>query len=463
MSCGSLNVAGAALGAAFSLLLYASIIQGFPHDVERTRYETTEAVVGQNITLPCTIESLPDLKLVNIEWRKKNNNSTKLALFSQGNGVHLFWPNVTIRIENANRLMGSYLHLPEVKKWDSGIYICDIATFPLGSFRRETELKIKDVEIMCDRDGSLEVSNGQNVTIHCQASLNAQYRWTKNKELVSENESLQLLWVTDAHAGVYILTVNTGNETVHKEFTIAVQRATTHLKTDPTTVLLQTESFSVPADNSFPTSLTTGLLTTDANVTWTTAIGSHVTDDSPDVITPGEDVTSFTSPTHFSATKFAVTQTDPYHSTTLSPGSAVFTSTQEMATDEAYKYQDISSKRPQVQSSTSGNITENYERPAATPTLNAGNNGTVVEDAAPSYLAVLIIIPVLVLIAVAGFLYRKRLLEQRMDLPPPFKPPPPPVKYTAARQRDIYTHNLPTSRCNSVTELTNMDQVCINI
>lgn len=72
----------------------------------------------------------------------------KLALFSQGHGVHLFWPNVTIDIEknHANKSTGSYLHLLEVKKWDGGIYICDVATFPFGSIRRETELKIKGEE-----------------------------------------------------------------------------------------------------------------------------------------------------------------------------------------------------------------------------------------------------------------------------------------------------------------------------
>ncbi|XP_035033708.1 cell wall protein DAN4 [Hippoglossus stenolepis] len=456
MSLGSLNVAGAALGAAFSLLLCASIIQGFRLDVERPRFVTREAVVGQNITLQCSVENLPDLNIVNIEWRKKNNE-TKLALFGEGHGVRLFWPNVTftLRYENASKLMVSHLQLPAVNKWDSGIYICDIGTFPYGSFRWETELKIKDaVEITCDTNSSLEVGNGQNVTIHCRASPDAQYRWTKNEELLSQNESLELLWVTDAHAGVYTLTVSTGNETVHKEFTIAVQTATTHAKTDPTTVSTQSyvteESFSVPADTSSTTSPTTGLLTTDANVTWTTA---NVRDDNPDATTAGEDVTSFTSPTHFSVTTSPVTQTDPYPSATLSPGGAVFTSTQEAASDRNYEYEDISlSIRPQGESSTSGKSTEQYERPGTTPTLNTGNNGTGNKDAARTHLAVLIIVPVLVLIAVAGFLYRRRIIKQRMSLPPPFKPPPPPVKYSAATHHEMYKQTVPTSRCNSGAE-----------
>ena len=53
----------------------------------------------------------------------------------------------------------------------------------------------------------------------------------QNKTLVSENESLELRCVTDAHTGVYTLTVNTGNKSLHKEFIITVLTATTGLKT----------------------------------------------------------------------------------------------------------------------------------------------------------------------------------------------------------------------------------------
>ncbi|XP_062263023.1 T-cell surface protein tactile [Platichthys flesus] len=451
MSLGILNVAGAALGAAFSLLACASIIQGFQHDFLRPRYDTREAVVGQNITLQCFLENQPKLKIVNIEWMKKNKESTKLALFSENHGMHLFWPNLTLDIENSSKSMGSYLLLPEVNEWNSGIYICDITTFPYGTIRRETELKIKDVvEIMCDTNSSLEVGNGQNVTIRCRASPDAQYRWTKNEELVSQNESLELLCVTDAHAGVYTLTVSTGNETVHKEFTITVQTATTHSKTDPTAVSLQsyvTESFSVPADDSSTTSETAGLLTTDSNVTWTTANGS---DGTPDSTTAGEDVTSFTSPTHSSVTTSPVPQTDPSPSATSSPGGL---STQETVSDGGYEDGFFSSTRPQGETSTSGKMTELYERPGATPTLNTGNNGTGNKDAGRTHLVALIIIPVLVLIAVAGFLYRRRTIKQRMSMPPPFKPPPPPVKYSAATHHEMYRQAVPTSRCNSVAEI----------
>lgn len=53
----------------------------------------------------------------------------------------------------------------------------------------------------------------------------------KNKTLVSEDESLKLCSVTDAQSGVYTLTVSTGTESLHREFTITVLTATTSLRT----------------------------------------------------------------------------------------------------------------------------------------------------------------------------------------------------------------------------------------
>ena len=117
-------------------------------DVQIDHYEMTDAVVGQNVTLSCIIKRHLELKIVNIEWSKKNNEAaefTKLALYSSAHGFHSFWPNVTMELgyNNSNQSMGSYLHLPAVKKWDSGIYICDVATFPLGSIKAGTEVKIR--------------------------------------------------------------------------------------------------------------------------------------------------------------------------------------------------------------------------------------------------------------------------------------------------------------------------------
>lgn len=215
---------GNVLRLVLTLLLLASISQGI-QGVELFHYEKMEAVVGQNVSLPCTLKSATDNKIVSIEWSKETNKNTKLGLYSQFYGIHLFWQNITIQIEkNGTDVLGSHLKLSDVKKSDEGIYVCDMATFPAGSRRVKTQLIIKDdIKIMCDVNGTVEVHNGENVAIRCTSFPNAQYTWTKNDELLSETESLELWWVTDADAGVYTLTVNTGSKRVRKEFVVTVQ------------------------------------------------------------------------------------------------------------------------------------------------------------------------------------------------------------------------------------------------
>lgn len=48
---------------------------------------------------------------------------------------------------------------------------------------------------------------------------------------MSEQESLELLWVTEADAGVYTLTVKAGSTSLHKEFIIRVLTTTTGWRT----------------------------------------------------------------------------------------------------------------------------------------------------------------------------------------------------------------------------------------
>ncbi|KAL3042930.1 hypothetical protein OYC64_020780 [Pagothenia borchgrevinki] len=475
MSLESLNMAGGVLGTAFSLLLLASITQGL-QDVDILHYEKMEAVVGENVTLPCIIQGSPSLTIISVEWRKNKSGNTKLAVYAPTHGLSQLWPNVTMQ----NVPNGSYLHLHSVETWDSGLYICDITTFPLGSFRSETELEIKEeVKLLCNAESIVEVHPGENVTIACTAFPVDHYKWTKNNTLVSEIQSLELWLVTEAHSGIYTLTVNKGNESVHKEFSITVLTATTSLMTDLMTAPPQSnvteEGLITSADSGLPTSLTTGRPNIDGNVTWTMNMSTDVTDDDPNSrnVTDGAHMTHLTDDTHISVTSSPVTHTDSYHfnsstdqeingthnpntstfsdqsvpsnpTTTLSNGNKVFRSTQETKNE-----------------SMGGN-------PVSTPTPSTGNTTVDIEDGdfggvQSDVLLALIIVPILLLIVLAGFIYRRKIKRERMDLPPPFKPPPPPIKYTAARRRDIYTEPLPTSRCNSVIEPNDMKQMFMNI
>ncbi|XP_039889131.1 nectin-3-like protein isoform X2 [Simochromis diagramma] len=188
MSIGTLKMTGNVLRMVLTLLLLAPISQGI-QGVELFHYEKMEAVVGQNVSLPCTLKSATDNKIVSIEWRKETNKTTKLVLYSQFYGFHLFWQNITIQIEkNGTDVLGSHLKLSDVKKSDEGIYVCDMATFPDGSKKVKTQLIIKDdIKITCDVNGTVKVHNGENVTIRCTSFPNAQYRWTKEANVCAKS------------------------------------------------------------------------------------------------------------------------------------------------------------------------------------------------------------------------------------------------------------------------------------
>ncbi|KAI3373698.1 hypothetical protein L3Q82_022284 [Scortum barcoo] len=410
---------------ALSLLLLASITQGV-QDVEVFHYEKVEAVVGQNVTLPCLLKKGTNFKIVNIEWRRTKHENEKLAVYNPSYGHHLFWPNITIQPEEDQ---GAYLHLHGVSKWDSGIYICDFTTFPNGVIRSETELKIKDVdvELMCDVNNTVEVHAGEDVTIHCSAFPNAQYRWTKNKTLVSENESLQLRWVTDAHAGVYTLTVNTGNRSLQREFIITVLTETTSLRTDLVTPQPNVTEGSLVSLTTWPT---TGLSATDTNITWTTS--TDVTDDplNPSNATiPAGETTSFINHTHITVTSSPPTHTDPYH---LSNSSY-----QEMNVTHRFETSTFSDHffgpTQEIGNESVGSIMDN----AGFTTRSTGKVKKEDKDTGgvrTHLFLMLIIIPVLLLIAVASFLCRREMIRQRFSKLGLFGAP--------SQEEDHYFHNL---------------------
>ncbi|KAM4546053.1 uncharacterized protein PAE49_018480 [Odontesthes bonariensis] len=460
-------MAGNALGIVSCLLLLASIIQGL-RDVELIHLETLEVVAGENITLPCIVKDVYDLKIISMEWRK--DGGTKLAVTSPEFGQNKFWPNVTIQnVKHGKKtLIGSYLHLPEAGKWDSGIYSCEITTFPFGSIKNETKVTVKDdIKIVCDAAETVEVHYGENTTIRCTAFPDAQYKWTKDNKTVSENESLELWRVTAAHAGVYKLTVNAGDQSLHKDFIISVLTATTSLRADPATVSPQAPTES--AHSSFTTSLTTGLAT---DVNWTARPNA-----SDVAVTDAGHLTSSTVLPTISVPSSPATHSDTYHSLSSTASStdvtAVFKSTPKMSRNETRNESKIHTMQPEdifsvstEESSTVGSISQNSEHPDALPTGTVRTTVFVTENKGTErshLLPVVIIIIMLLLIAVVGFFCRRLIMKKRMDLPPSFKPPPPPIKYSAARQSDTFTQTYPTSRCNSIVETKEMRPIFIKI
>lgn len=110
-------------------------------DAEIFRAEKMEALAGQDVTLPCAVEIDNSVHVSMIEWSRNRIKNEKLVLYSSDLGQRQFSPNVTLTVNMST--MAFHLRLHGVTKWDSGIYICSLSTFPLGSIRGETELKVK--------------------------------------------------------------------------------------------------------------------------------------------------------------------------------------------------------------------------------------------------------------------------------------------------------------------------------
>lgn len=110
-------------------------------DAEVFRYEKMEALAGQDVTLPCAVEINNSIHISMIEWSKKGNKKKKLALYSLGFEKKQFSPNVTLVVDE--NTTASHLRLHGVTKQDSGVYVCSLSTFPLGSIRGETHLKVR--------------------------------------------------------------------------------------------------------------------------------------------------------------------------------------------------------------------------------------------------------------------------------------------------------------------------------
>ncbi|XP_053703210.1 uncharacterized protein si:ch1073-15f19.2 [Synchiropus splendidus] len=325
-------MAGASLGAAFSLLLLASMTHGLQH----FSMEETE---GQNVSLRCTLGNVTDLKVVNMEWSKRENQSQKLALFAPLYGFNYFSSGVRLQVVygEAEQVRGSRLLLPSVKVRDSGLYVCDLTTFPAGSIRVETELRVKELTVWSSTADDI-----------ITPPTDAPARWT------------------------------TSGGTHH-------------------TVITTTEHRDWHDSTPGAVSLTAA---TDERVT--------LRDSSSD----GVDVLG------------SVSTAGAQGNTSISAGSGPTLGPAASHTE------------PQTDGAA----------PADLKTPSSPSVKTKEEGAAHSHwLLVLVLLPVLALMAVAGLICRRRVLMKRLE-----QPPPPPVKYTAVRPESVQWQSFPVSKCNSI-------------
>lgn len=127
---------------------------------------------------------------------------------------------------------------------------------------------------------------------------------------------------------------------------------------------------------------TTGLSTTDTSVTWTTSMGTDVTDDSPNpssvTITAGERTTSFANPTHISVTSSPATHSDPHHLNSshhqeINPTHSLNTSTFSDQSVVSNLSTTLGHDSAVFRNESMGSITENSDNRGAT-TLSTGNS-----------------------------------------------------------------------------------------
>ncbi|XP_035291032.1 hemicentin-2 isoform X3 [Anguilla anguilla] len=170
---------------AIGLLLFTAFTQGHFGMLDRSYSINTTA--GQRVTLPCLQEKEHNLNILQIEWKKMEGRAeVKIAICNPAYGPpNLYWTNVSVSVETSgSKLKGSVLELSEVSVWDSGIYVCELTTFPHGTVKAKTSLTVTGHFGMLDRSYSINTTVGQRVTLPClqekEHNLNIlQIEWKK--------------------------------------------------------------------------------------------------------------------------------------------------------------------------------------------------------------------------------------------------------------------------------------------
>ncbi|XP_055792815.1 putative per-hexamer repeat protein 5 [Salvelinus fontinalis] len=421
------------------LLLLSSISQGV-HGVAVFHRESVRAVEGEDITLPCLLEEKEGRKPVisQVEWRKKGEiEDHKLVVYNPRFGETLIWPNVTLDVlwdkdknkdTDKDKLMGTSLVLKGVEARDSGRYICDITTYPNGSIRKVTRLK---VEGPATTSPAVTVTPSNNVTESTVTGTNV---------TESTGTGTNVTESTGTGTNVTESTVTGTNVT---ESTVTGTSVTSDL-TEPGEMTTPTANFSVKPD----TLTSSTVQEVNTSITITTSVTQLINSNTHRSVNTeagpkGSEVNSSTdSPIRVpSMAQSGSTYPPKVQSDQPTPWSVQSDGGQGNGSEA-----DTSSGggqggpvSPTLYPEKSTLAGEKEDHTLRTSTASHGDN--VVMETGPSsgqrYVVVWVLFPVLALLLVVGFLYRRYIIQKRMDLPPPFKPPPPPVKYSSLRAHDV--------------------------
>nr|XP_023994272.1 uncharacterized protein LOC112071052 [Salvelinus alpinus] len=434
-------------GTVVSLLLLSSISQGV-HGVAVFHRASVRAVEGENITLPCLLEEEEGRKPVisQVEWRKKGEiEDHKLVVYNPSFGETLIWPNVTLDVAwDKNKLTGTSLVLKGVEARDSGRYICDITTYPNGSIRKVTRL---NVEGPATTSPAVTVTPSNNVT---ESTV------TGNNVTESTGTGNNVTESTGTGNNVTESTVTGNNVTESKvtgnnvtESTVTGTSVTSDL-TEPGEMTTPTANFSVKPD----TLTSSTVQEVNTSITITTSVTQLINSNTHRSVNTeagpkGSEVNSSTdSPIRVPSTAQSGSTYPPeVQSDQPTPWSVQSDGGQGNASEAdtssgGGQGGPVSTTLYPEKSTLAG---EKEDHTLGTSTASHGDN--VVMETVPSsgqrYVVVWVLLPVLALLLVVGFLYRRYIIQKRMDLPPPFKPLSPPVKYSSLKLMTSMTTSSP--------------------
>ncbi|XP_073730341.1 nectin 1a [Misgurnus anguillicaudatus] len=149
------------------------IIQG-TNGLTIHHYNSTTAVKGENISLPCIVDEQENVNIIQTEWiKQKSGDDQKIAVFHPLFPIQYHKNGFVVegRKSSTGKLRGSVLNLIHVTLNDSGNYICEMTSFPFGSIKRLTKVYVTEPPVSLEMSSSYEfVKEGDEVKMRCSAS-----------------------------------------------------------------------------------------------------------------------------------------------------------------------------------------------------------------------------------------------------------------------------------------------------
>ncbi|KAM5132017.1 nectin-2 isoform 2-T2 [Mantella aurantiaca] len=124
-------------------------------------------IIGQEVTLPCTISSNdPNIHVSQIMWEKDGRS---IAVYSPQHGTHMTEPSNFQLIDPLQS--SAALRISSVRAIDEGDYSCEVTLFPAGNRKATTKLVVIAVPQNSAEANTETIANGEEQTVAtCRSS-----------------------------------------------------------------------------------------------------------------------------------------------------------------------------------------------------------------------------------------------------------------------------------------------------